>query len=36
MTAKTITSAIDARNFGMCNAINKKQQRGRTDQSKAI
>ena len=36
MTAKTITSAIDARNFGMCNAINRKQQRGRTDQSKAI
>ncbi len=36
MTAKTIISAVDARNFGMCNAINRKQQRGRKDQSKAI
>jgi hypothetical protein len=24
MTAKTITSAVDARYFGMCNAANKK------------
>ena len=36
MTAKTITSAIDARHFGMRNATNWKQQRGREDQSRTI
>jgi hypothetical protein len=36
LTAKSITPTVDARHFGMCNATNRKQQRGRKDQSKAI
>jgi hypothetical protein len=36
MTAKAIMSSVDARDFSMRNAIDRKQQRGRTDQPKAI
>jgi hypothetical protein len=36
MTAKTITSAVDARHFGMRNATNCQQQRGREDPSGTI